>query len=116
MNISKNISPEGEATLEIEIPIEETSSEFTEVLKKFQREVNVPGFRPGKVPMNLVKKRWGNDILAEKAEDLARKYLVDVLKQEELDPGGQIKIHFNGLRGDPGGNNLFWYSLLNCSS
>jgi len=92
MNISKNVSPEGEATLEIEIPIEETSSEFTDVLKKFQREVNVPGFRPGKVPMTLVRKRWGRDILSEKADELARKYLVDALKQEELDPGGKINI------------------------
>ncbi|MCF7809525.1 trigger factor [bacterium] len=92
MNTSKNVSSDGTVTMEIEIPVEETGSEFTDVLKKFQREVNVPGFRPGKVPMNLVKKRWGRDILSEKAEELARKYLVDALKQEKLDPGGQITI------------------------
>jgi trigger factor len=92
MNTSKNVSPDGTVTLEIVIPVEEIGSEFTDVLKKFQREVTVPGFRPGKVPMSLVKKRWGRDILSEKAEELARKYLVDVLKQEELEPGGQINI------------------------
>ncbi len=92
MKIDKDISSEGEATLEIEVPVEETGGDFTQALNLFRREVNVPGFRPGRVPLDLVRRRWGREIMSEKADELARTYISKALKQAELEPGGQINV------------------------
>jgi len=93
LNLVKQISSEGEATLHIEIPVEETAGQFTDALKKFRDEVKLPGFRPGKVPLELIRKRWGREIFSEKADEIARKYVVKALEQEKLKPGSRIDLN-----------------------
>ena len=93
MNVKKEITPEQDATLEVEIPLEETGQKFSAAMQKFQRNAVVPGFRPGKVPMNLVKQRWGRAIYTEVAEELAREYLVKALDEEKLAIGGRVNIN-----------------------
>ncbi len=93
MEIKKEISSEGEATLEIEVPVEETAPRFTAALEKFRREANIPGFRPGRVPLDLVRKRYGRGIASETAEQLARDYLSKALSSEKLEPGGRIDVN-----------------------
>lgn len=79
--------------LEVEIPVEETGLKFSAALHKFQHDAVVPGFRPGKVPMNLVKQRWGRAIFTGVAEELAREYLVKALDEEKLAIGGKVDIN-----------------------
>lgn len=92
LNIKKEISPDNEVTIEIEVSIEETGDVFIETLKKFRRDAKIPGFRPGRVPMGLIRQRWGKALLGEKAEEIARDHLVKAMEKEELESSGRIEI------------------------
>ncbi|NQT35008.1 trigger factor [bacterium] len=92
MKIKKEISPERDATIEIEVSVEETGDVFTEAIKKFRSEASIPGFRPGHVPLDLIRKRWGRELFSQKAEELAREHLIKALEQEKLEPAGRMEI------------------------
>ena len=92
MEINKNISPEGEATLDIAVPAVDIGAVFTDAISRFRREVNIPGFRPGRVPLDLIRRRWGREIMSEKADELARDFLARAVKQESLKPAGIVNI------------------------
>ena len=93
MDLKKEISAEGEVTVNIEVPVEECSGKYAAALKKFRDEATVPGFRPGRVPLDLIRKRWGREIISEKADEIARGYVVKALEQESLEPGGRISLN-----------------------
>jgi trigger factor len=44
---------------------EDLSSKFDKAYKKYQKQIQMPGFRPGNVPLGLVKKRFGKEIELE---------------------------------------------------
>ena len=90
--VKKEISPEGEVTLEIELSVEAVGGKFTDALKQFRKEIRLPGFRPGRVPISYIRKRYGKEIFRETAEELTKKYLPRVLEAEKLNPGRKIDI------------------------
>ncbi len=50
--------------LELEIPAEEVTKQTEKVAKELARVARVPGFRPGKAPLSLIKRRFADDISA----------------------------------------------------
>jgi len=97
LNINKDISSDQIVSLEVTLSPEETSDDenrniFSEAVMSFRREAKIPGFRPGRIPLNLVRKRWGKELRLAKAEELAKKFIEKVLDQEKLEPGGQIDV------------------------
>lgn len=93
MDIKHEISPEREATITVEVPVEEVGGKFTEALETFRQQAKLPGFRPGKIPKGYVMKRYGKAIMQETADELTRERIEDVLKECDLSPGGQISIN-----------------------
>ncbi|MDO5576460.1 MAG: trigger factor family protein, partial [Fibrobacter sp.] len=59
--------------IDIEVPQEEIQGAFDQKLKKYKSEINMPGFRPGKVPVAMVKQRFGASIRAEVIDELIQK-------------------------------------------
>ena len=51
--------------LDIEIPPDVVSDEITTVAREFAKRARVPGFRPGRAPLGVVKNRYKDDILSE---------------------------------------------------
>ena len=49
----------------IEIPSEEIEKKIENKIKELAPKTNLPGFRPGKAPINLVKSKYEKDILGE---------------------------------------------------
>ena len=92
MKIKTDISSEREATLEVEIPAELFSEKYDKALQEIRREVDVPGFRRGKVPLTHIRSRFGKKIMADVAEEMIRENLQDAISQEHLDPGGRIDL------------------------
>lgn len=76
----------------IEIPVEETGHQFLEALTDFQRRTAIPGFRPGKAPMNVIRSRYGRELFEETAENIAKKYVKKAIIKEGLKPGGRINM------------------------
>ena len=59
-------------------------------LRDYKRKANVPGFRPGMVPMGIVKKMYGKHIVAEQSYHLASTSAFDYLQKEGIDYVGDV--------------------------
>ncbi|KUO56173.1 MAG: trigger factor [Sphingomonadales bacterium BRH_c42] len=61
-------------------------------VKKIAPQVRMPGFRPGKVPVNLVRKMHGEQLHAQTINDTIRESVDDLMRQKELRPAMQPRI------------------------
>lgn len=75
--------------VDVEIPADALSERFDEVAGEFARKVKVSGFRQGKAPMSLVKKKFGSDIRSEVIERLLPVYFTEALKEKDVKPLGE---------------------------
>jgi len=71
--------------LDIEIPQEVVDQEITHIAQEFARRARVPGFRPGKAPVAVVKTRFRDEILSEVMQHLMPKYVGDAIEERKLD-------------------------------
>lgn len=74
------------AKLEIEIPAKDAVIEYNKAVKQFSEYVNIPGFRKGKAPRNIVEKHVGVDRIKHEAlENLLPKVLQSAIVENKLD-------------------------------
>ena len=59
-------------------------------LREYKRKANIPGFRPGMVPMGIVKKMYGKGVVAEESYRLASHSAFDYLQKEKIDYVGDV--------------------------
>jgi len=78
--------------LTISVPAERFEKEFVSRLTKLSRQVKMSGFRPGKVPLKVVEKQYGQQITDEVTGDLIQATYIEALGQEGLRPAGGPKI------------------------
>jgi len=83
MNITVEQQPECTATLRAEIPADLVSKERKGIVKAFGAQAKIPGFRPGKIPVKVIEKRFGNDIKQELESRLINDACTEALKQNE---------------------------------
>ena len=77
----------------VQVPSETIDSEVTNRLKSLQGRVKIDGFRPGKVPLQVVKQRYGQQVLQEVAGEIMENSFRDALNQENLRPAGEPVIN-----------------------
>lgn len=58
-------------------------------IKDYSKRVNLPGFRPGKVPAGLIKKQFGQSLLAEEVNKLLQEKLYDYIRDEKINMLGE---------------------------
>ncbi|MBU1049472.1 trigger factor [Candidatus Bipolaricaulota bacterium] len=76
-----------EATIQVTIPAAGISQQIEAVYKEYAREMNVPGFRKGRVPRSFLDSRFGRDVfLQESQEELQRMHLPLALTELDLNP------------------------------
>lgn len=88
MNITVNDLSSVDKEIILTATREELAPAFDKAYKKFSKQVNLPGFRAGKAPLDLIKKRYGRDIEL----DEVRNYVLDVYNDkilEEYKPMGE---------------------------
>ncbi|MCX7854395.1 MAG: trigger factor [Anaerolineae bacterium] len=79
--------------LTVEIPEERVQQEMRRVAREISAQVNIPGFRKGKAPYNVVLQRYGETRLREQvAEDLTREFYRAAVQQEGLTPYGPASL------------------------
>jgi len=78
--------------LTVQVPSEAVESEVANRLKSLQGRVKIDGFRPGKVPLQVVKQRYGQQVLQEVAGEIMENSFRDALNQENLRPAGDPVI------------------------
>lgn len=80
-----------ESTNEIEITLtyEDIKTDIENEVKKQVKKIKVDGFRPGKVPMPMIKKIYGNALEYEAAEKVSNKFFWKIVKEQNIDLIGE---------------------------
>lgn len=78
--------------LELEIPAEEVTKAAEKVAKEFARVARVPGFRPGKAPVSLIKRRFAEDIKGEVLQSLVPERVEKAVADQKLTPVSQPQV------------------------
>lgn len=81
-----------ERRMRVEIPEERVRGEIDKKLGDLARSVRIPGFRPGKVPVKVVARRYGRQVRDEVVGGLVQESLIDALSQEQLRPAATPRI------------------------
>jgi trigger factor len=100
MKVTQEKLPASQIGLEIEVPSEKSKQAYEQVIKQFAREINIPGFRKGKVPRQVLLQRIGNARLKATAlENLINDSLQKALEQEKIAAIGsfELAIEFDDL-------------------
>ena len=78
--------------LELEIPVEEVSKSSEKVAKEFAKVARVPGFRPGKAPISLIKRRFAEEIKSEVLQNLVPETVEKAVADQKLSPISQPQV------------------------
>lgn len=84
MEVVKNQIDELNATITVNVKNSDVAENVEKTLKEYRRKAVVPGFRPGNVPAGLIKKMYGNAIIADELNKLVSQSLSDYLVSEKL--------------------------------
>ena len=77
------------AILSVNIQEADYSALVEKQLKNFRQKANVPGFRPGMVPMGLVKKQYGTAVKAEEINKLLQTKIFEYIRENKIDMLGE---------------------------
>ena len=81
-----------ERRVSVSVPVQEIDRRVEERLKQLARNVRMPGFRPGKVPLKLVLQQYGPQVRSEVLGDAVQKALGDAVKEANLKVAGPPRI------------------------
>jgi trigger factor len=81
-----------ERRVSMTVPVNEIESQVDARLKKLARDVKMPGFRPGKVPMKIVAATYGSQVRSEVLGDAVQKTFTQVVREANLKVAGYPKI------------------------
>ncbi len=85
MNITKEPNGDLQAVVHINITEEDYKDKVNETLKSYRKKANMPGFRPGMVPMGLIKKMYGASVMADEINKLVSEALDKYIYDNKLD-------------------------------
>lgn len=78
-----------ERRLTVGVPAEQVDGEVNNRLKKAAKNVRLPGFRPGKVPMKVMRQRFGPNVRQEVLGEVVSRSFKEAVIQEKLRPAGE---------------------------
>ncbi|GAA4119622.1 trigger factor [Nocardioides fonticola] len=86
------------AKLTVEVPFEELKPSLDAAYKKIAQQVNIPGFRRGKVPPQIIDRQVGRGaVLDEAINDVLPKKYIEALQENDLEPLAQPEIEMTKL-------------------
>ena len=93
---------ECEREISVEIPSSTVSGELETFVSRYQKMARVPGFRRGKTPASLVRRRFADELKQEVVESLVPKYFREEVQKQGLSPISQPRIvDFHFEDGEP---------------
>jgi trigger factor len=82
-----------ERLLEVSVPLAAVRDEEEKTARKYATSVRLPGFRPGKAPAAMVRKRFKDAIRQQVLETLVQEAFKEVMEREKLDVAAQPHVH-----------------------
>ena len=92
MRVSVETTSGLERKLTVGVPADEVDSAVAKKLAEASKNVRLPGFRPGKVPMSVMKQRFGPGVRQEVLGDVINQSFQEAVISENLRPAGQPNI------------------------
>lgn len=89
MNVSLENIDKVSALLTVKLEKEDYEARVEKALKDFRKKANMPGFRPGMVPMGLIKKQYGTAIKAEEVNKVLQEKVYEYLKDNKVNMLGE---------------------------
>ena len=83
---------ETKKTLTVEVPPDVVETEISRITQGYARQARIPGFRPGKAPVQVVRKRFREQILHDVAHDLVPRLVGDALRDKNVQPVDTPKV------------------------
>ena len=100
MDVNQNNIDANNAKVTVKVTPEDYEAQVKKILVDYQKKANMPGFRPGKVPFGMVKKMYGNSVLAEEIN----KVLMDGLYKHIND--NKLAVLGNPMPNEEEGNKI----------
>jgi trigger factor len=108
MNIRVESTGACRKQVHVEVPAADVAAEFNEVLAAYAQGARIPGFRPGKAPRDLVKRRFIKEIAQEVKDRLIPRGYQEAIKKENLEAVAVLDVKDKSVEdGQP-----FTFSLL----
>jgi trigger factor len=82
-----------ERLIEVRVPVETVREAEEREAKRYATSVRLPGFRPGKAPAAMIKKRFKDAIRQQVVESLVQQAFKEVMDREKLDVASQPHVH-----------------------
>lgn len=102
MQVSVESTGALERKMTIEVPEERIDGEIQSRLKRIAKTAKVDGFRPGKIPMSVVKQQYGASVRADVVGEVIQSTYYEALGQEKIQPAGMPNIEPKDLNSTDG--------------
>ena len=101
MNVVEEKIDDLNAILRVKITPEDYAEKVDKTLKDYRKQANLPGFRPGKTPMSLIKKKYGKSVLAEELNRAVSQSLQEFITTNNLNVlGNPLPKEDEEVKGD----------------
>ena len=90
MKITREQREAGTSILKVLVAEADYAEAVDKMLRDYKRKANVPGFRPGMVPMGIVRKMYGKGAVAEQSYRVASNSVFEYLQKEGIDYVGDV--------------------------
>ena len=86
----------------MELPAETLDKEINELAEKYAQRVQVPGFRPGKVPLSIIKQRFSSELRNDATQEVVQRSWKTAVEEHQLQPLAEPKLeHMDSQPGSP---------------
>ena len=92
IQITRTKDEPGETTLSVEAPVERVHAAERKAAAVYAKRVRMPGFRKGKVPLQVIRRRFGDAIKEAVVQELVQESWKLAVDQEGLEPIGEPRI------------------------
>ncbi|NLT65705.1 MAG: trigger factor [Acidobacteria bacterium] len=72
--------------LAVEIPASEVDQEVSNLAREYARNAKVPGFRPGKAPLSIIRQRYGSELWKDATQKIIERCWRDAVEEHKLQP------------------------------
>lgn len=86
------LNPECTRQVDVEVPAEEVSKSFSSVVKRYRRAARIPGFRAGKVPETVIRRRFADAIRQDVLEEILPEHFRAAIEKQGVQPVSQPQV------------------------
>ncbi len=92
MEVSLEVKEGLERCLQVQVPVAEVDRQVEERLAGLAQRTALKGFRPGRVPLSLIRRRFGSQVWAEVVDSVVRESFGKAVQEQQLQPVGAPQL------------------------